>query len=202
MDYIPKDDGNFRKLIEVIYQRIPTHGPVLGMSAAEITALRDSIAAHQSLHSETVSALSAARAKVRERQTSKAALKKLVRKCTRQWKAHNNFTAPMGAELSLFARKRDFDPHQYKPVLRVRVLGGKILVGFRKKGVDGVNVYGRLQGEPDWKKLGYDGSSPFVDTRPLANPHQPESREYQARGVIKDVEIGQNSNIMVITFGG
>ncbi len=43
---------------------------------------------------------------------------------------------------------------------------------------------------------------PYVDTAPLAVANVPEVREYMGRGVINDVEIGLDSDIASLTFGG
>lgn len=75
-------------------------------------------------------------------------------------------------------------------------------IDFTKKGVDGVNVYSRLHGTVGWTKLGYDSNAPYFDTAPLQAPNIPEVREYKARGVLADVEIGVDSDIVTATFAG
>ena len=42
----------------------------------------------------------------------------------------------------------------------------------------------------------------LLDTSPLAAPGVAEGREYMARGILNDQEIGVASNIASITFGG
>lgn len=63
-------------------------------------------------------------------------------------------------------------------------------------------IYSRLSGAPEWTRLGMDSSSPYYDTRPLAVPGVAELREYLVRGIGADEEIGQDSNIVAIVFGG
>ena len=43
---------------------------------------------------------------------------------------------------------------------------------------------------------------PFLDETPLAQPGIPEQREYMARGVKGDDEIGQDSDIVTVTYAG
>ncbi len=43
---------------------------------------------------------------------------------------------------------------------------------------------------------------PFDDQTPLKTPGVFEEREYQARGVINDEEVGQPSNIVSVKFAG
>ena len=95
-----------------------------------------------------------------------------------------------------------FDPDTYKPVFTVRFKGGRITLSFKKRGVDGLAIYTRLGGTTDWTKLDVHTLSPYIDGRPLAVPGVPEIREYMARGILKDREIGLESDIVSIVFGG
>ena len=70
-----------------------------------------------------------------------------------------------------------------------------------KKGAHEINVYSRLQGEAQWQFLARDTHSPYIDTRPLANPAIPEVREYAARCVINDEEKGLLSDIVSAVAG-
>ncbi|HLG34481.1 MAG TPA: hypothetical protein VI757_06325, partial [Bacteroidia bacterium] len=57
--------------------------------------------------------------------------------------------------------------------------------------------------DPDaWEHLANDHHSPYHDTRALAVAGKPEVREYRARGVLGDVEIGQWSAVIKVTFSG
>lgn len=95
-----------------------------------------------------------------------------------------------------------FDPNSYKPEISVSIKGGLITLDFKKRGVDGLVIYSRLRGTQGWTKLGVDTSSPYIDGRPLAVPGVAETREYLARGIIDDEEIGLESDIVSITYGG
>ena len=59
-----------------------------------------------------------------------------------------------------------------------------------------------VKGQTAWTFLGRDTVSPYIDTRPLAQPNTPETREYMARGVIADAEVGVDSDIVVLVYGG
>lgn len=95
-----------------------------------------------------------------------------------------------------------FDPDTYKPVITVRLKGGHITLVFKKRGVHGLAIYTRLGGTTAWTKLDVHTLSPYIDGRPLAVPGVPEIREYMARGILKDREIGLESDIVSIVFGG
>jgi len=60
----------------------------------------------------------------------------------------------------------------------------------------------RLRGVPLWERIAFEHHAPHFDTRPLAQSNVPEVREYMARGVVNDEEIGVDSDIVSITFAG
>ena len=67
----------------------------------------------------------------------------------------------------------------------------------------GVHIYARLVGQTVWTRIALDTSSPYIDGRPLAVAGVPEHREYMLRGCdINEAEVGQDSDIVSITFGG
>jgi hypothetical protein len=111
---------------------------------------------------------------------------------------------PSGADAQLQSSSSvtAFDPNAYKPVITVSIKGGLITLDFKKRGVDGLAIYGRLRGTMGWTKLGTDTSSPYIDGRPLTTPGVAEVREYMARGMIGDDEVGLESDIVSINFAG
>ncbi|MEQ1748090.1 MAG: hypothetical protein ABL974_01610 [Prosthecobacter sp.] len=106
------------------------------------------------------------------------------------------------AQLQSSGSSSEFEPDAYKPVITVSIKGGHITFEFKKKGVDALVFYGRLRGSTTWTKLAVDTSSPYIDGRPLAVPGVAEVREYMARGMIDDEEIGLESDIVSLTYGG
>ncbi len=106
------------------------------------------------------------------------------------------------AQLQASSSKSEFYPDTYKAQLTVSIKGGLITLGFKKRGVVGLAIYGRLRGSQVWTKLGFNTLSPYIDGRPLAVAGVAETREYMARGVIDDEEIGIESDIVSITFAG
>ena len=77
-----------------------------------------------------------------------------------------------------------------------------VQVKFSKKGAEGINLYSRLQGETNWNKLSFFAHSPCIDARPLTVANQAENREYMCIGVIKDKEIGLQSDIVSVAYAG
>ena len=78
----------------------------------------------------------------------------------------------------------------------------QIRIRFVRGNVRGVNGYSRHAGESDRTLFGIDSSSPLYDKRPLVHPGQAETREYMARGVVNDEEVGQDSNVVNVLYGG
>jgi len=112
------------------------------------------------------------------------------------------YTPAIGEELGIIGEETVFVENDYKPTFKGKSLPGNNEISFEKKGVAGQNIYSHPVGgdQTVWVKIGYDSSSPYNDTRPPATPGTPENREYKGRGVINDVEIGQWSDVLTLTF--
>ncbi len=107
---------------------------------------------------------------------------------------------PAGGLLSLKAPKSGFDPRTFKPVLKVKIAGGVVRLSFTKEECTAVAIYSRLRGTSEWTSQAVRLNSPFLDLTPLAVPHSPEVREYAARGILRDKEVGFLSDIVTITL--
>lgn len=119
--------------------------------------------------------------------------------------SNTNYTEAIGMDLGIIGEETNFDQDSFKSVISGKSMPGSVTITFSKKGIDGVNVYSLPVGSTDpaiWEKLSYDGHSPYHDTRPLATAGTPENRQYKVRGVINDLEIGQWSDIITVTFAG
>jgi hypothetical protein len=64
-----------------------------------------------------------------------------------------------------------FDADNYKANLKwIKIVAGKVQVGFNKNGADGVNVYRRIKGQAPWTMLGRANKSPWTDIAEAAAP--------------------------------
>lgn len=111
-------------------------------------------------------------------------------------------TGAIADDLQIVGEADDFNAETYKPEISGQVFSGYVRIKFTKKGVDGVKIYVRLKGQTVWRLLSFDTNSPYDDFTALATPGVAEVREYQAFGVIDDVQIGQPSDIASVTFAG
>ena len=77
---------------------------------------------------------------------------------------------------------------------------GRVELGFHKGKSKGVNISSKRGAETAKTFLARDTEAPYVDTRPLLVPGQPEQRTYQATYVgAGDVEVGDPGNELTIT---
>ncbi len=203
MDYIPKKRSDRYLWYKNLSDNIATEGPKFGLTAGEATAAK-ALADANLAKMDATDAAEAALDGVRqvERTTEATNLTQLRAKIA-NWKTVPSFPAS-GSEavLKLKGAEVALDPATYKPVIKVSIEAGRIKIEFVKKGVDGVSVYCRLRGTNAWRRIGVDTSSPYFDTAPLGQNGVAEVREYMARGIIGDEEIGVDSDIISITFAG
>lgn len=203
MDYIPTKRAERYLWWKNVRDSIDIEGPKFALAAADITAAK-AVATNQCLKMEATDAAEAALDGARTTEkavttTNTAAIRGYVR----NWKTLPGYPAS-GSEgvLGLRGSESASDPSTFKSVIKLSLDGNQIKLEFTKAGVDAVVVYSRLRGTLGWTKLGTDSASPYYDTRPLASPGTPEVREYMVRGQLDDEEVGLDSDIVSIAFGG
>lgn len=131
-----------------------------------------------------------------------AGIFKRMAKTVQRIKNHPKYTDIIGKDLGIIGAEDTFNPDEYKTELTTEVFPGHVRISFVKGDVEAVNIHSRTEGETDWVFLATDQHSPYNDSRPLADPNTPETREYMGMGVIDDEEIGQPSDIASAVFGG
>lgn len=201
-DFIPTKDASLVNWANNYKTKIATHGPTLGLTAAQITAQQNRctnvINSIQTVEVKKSDYQSAVEAK----DTTKTTEIGVLRTDIGAMKTNAAMTAAIAADLGIVGTPDAFDPSTFKTQLTVEVVAGSVRIKFVKSKTDGVNIYARLKGQSAWTFLARDTASPYVDTRPLATPGTAEVREYMAFGVIDDAQIGQQSDIASVTFGG
>jgi hypothetical protein len=201
-DFIPAKDTALINWSNNYKTKIATHGPTLGLTAAQITA-------QQNRCTNVINAIQQVELKkndwqssVEAKETAKTTEIGALRTDIAAMKTTAAMTPAIAADLSIVGTPDTFDPTTFKTQLTVEVVAGSVRIKFVKSKTDGVNIYARLKGQSAWTFLARDTASPYVDTRPLAAPGVAEVREYMAFGVIDDAQIGQQSDIVSVTFGG
>jgi hypothetical protein len=201
-DFIPANMAAYRAWLFNLKTEIANIGPTIGLTALQITAIQDTCQTQIDLIDALTAAEAAFALVTFNTRNGKATTDTELRDHIRQWKAATGWTDAMAATLAVQTSSAPFDPDTYKPAFTVKIIGGEIRIDWKRKGVQAVNVYVRLRGQTGWTKLGLDTNSPYIDGRPLAVAGAPETREYLLRGVMEDQEIGLDSDIMSVIWGG
>jgi hypothetical protein len=118
-------------------------------------------------------------------------------------KGSPNYTTAIGEDMGIIGPVDSFNADTYKPIIKAKAFNGYVRIAFVKQDVaiDRVNIYTRFKGQSIWVFLSTATLSPYNDSRPL-NDDVPETREYMVRGVVNDAEVGLNSDIVSVLFGG
>ena len=201
-DYLPKTEPELRQWITLYKEKINKVGVSLGLSPEQI-------AAQQKICDDIVgSILNTYQLKhtLKGKNEAKHNLIKqtlpVLRKMVKQYKFSPTYSTDIGKGLGVEGAEIRISHSEASTVIKAQTFPKMVKIIWRKKHIDGVNIYGRLQGEPFFKLLGRDTKSPYFDTRALADGKTPEIREYMARAVFKDEEAGKESNIVTVVFGG
>ena len=201
-DYIPHARGDYRAWLLNLKTRIPTIGATLGLAAGVITAIQTACTAQIALIDAITAAETALQGAQAAELTGRTNTDLTLREAIGDWKRLTPWTNDIAAQLQAVGTSTPFDPLTYKPTFKVSIVAGEIRIDFKKRGVDGVAIYERLAGQTGWNRIGTDTSSPYIDGRPLATAGVAETREYMLRGMIKDTEIGLDSDVARIAWSG
>ena len=118
-------------------------------------------------------------------------------------KSNPNCTPAMRVAMGIDSKSTNKPAAQIKPTINVEAQPGHVRITGSKDYAELVNIYMRLVGATAWTLVGIRRKKfPFDDQTPLKTPGVPEAREYMARGVIGDDEVGDPSDIVPVTFGG
>ena len=201
-NFIPSSDAGLVRWTTNYKARLVLEAAALGLTPLEIaseTALCNAIA-------DVVGANFAAKTAYK---SSLAAKKQVIdsnvgaiRSFIKDIKRKPGYTSSIGMAMGVVGNSGVFDETTYQSSLKVEIHPSYVNIKFVKKGVQGINLYRRRNGDQNWEKLGFYGHSPCRDNSPLAVAGQPESREYRCIGVIKDQEIGMQSNIASVAYSG
>jgi hypothetical protein len=120
-----------------------------------------------------------------------------LRKLVQNIKSRPGYTETIGQDLGIIVADESTAPVVPTLVL-TSANAGAVTLGWNKAGWTGVKIQGRTSGG-NWIDLGVDLYSPFVDTRPLTVPGQPEKREYRASYLDGDTVLGGTSQVIEVT---
>lgn len=115
-------------------------------------------------------------------------------------KSHSNYTTSIGADLGIEVNNSEASDDNRRATIKLKTVPGKVMIKSKMKGVDAFNVYSRVADEEKFIFIGTSVIPWFADERPKLNG-APEKREYFIRLVIKNKEVGIQSDIATIVVG-
>lgn len=214
-DFFPNRIDEQRTWLANFIDKLPVQGPIVGMTAPEVTACTDAA-------TDALSAIDAAKAaedtynqKVKDKDAAIAAkISGVIRPAVKRFKTSPAYNSGIGEQLRVVGSDSDFDPDTFKPTGKATVIANEVKITFVKSEADGMAIYSRItSGKTDggapgmeadltqFSRLAIDYHSPYIDNRPLAQPNTPETREYYLRGLDNDAEFGLRSDIIKIVVG-
>ncbi len=120
-----------------------------------------------------------------------------LRKLVQNIKSRPGYTDTIGEDLGIIVTNDASAP--VAPTLSlVNAVAGGVTLNWNKGGWTGVKIQSRT-GNGNWMDVGMDLYSPFVDTRPLTTPGQPERREYRASYLDGDTVLTGMSQVIEVT---
>ena len=199
--FFPTSDAALSAWAVNYKNKIMLNGSTLGMTDSQITdevklcdMIIDAIA-------DSTNKKALAKAAVGNRKSVISTKGKLLKTNIARHKTSETYTNGIGNDLGIISPGTALDLAGYKPKLKVELFGNHIRIKFKKRGVEGINLYRQKKGATEWDFVSRVTKSPFDQVIVLENPGQPEHWNYQALGVVNDQEVGLASDVVEIVFG-
>jgi len=205
--YIPRTRGLRRPWATNLNTQVGIEGATLGLSSTQVTALEAKLTAYTTAENAVDAAELAVKNARATATAAKTAMLALVRPDVALMKKSGAYTDALGATMGIVGGSHVVHFQTYKPTFRktgtIFIENNLVHVKFIKGAAEAVNVYARLKGAADWTLIGSKIKySPFIDNRMLAVAGAAENRDYKIHGVYGDHEVGLDSPILSIAYGG
>ena len=128
-------------------------------------------------------------------------VEKKYRALVKRIKGADAYTPGIGENLLIESPKTTPDYSKYKPVFKLKLTAGQVLILWKKLQSQGVNIYKKVDSGA-WYKLDFDGTPNFLDTSATPPAGSTQTWNYKLRYVKGDKEIGEPSEVMSITVAG
>lgn len=203
-DYVPQSYPNLLAwLIKQETELTAQLATDINMSAADRTKLLAAVAVIKTQVAEIVDLMDSLEEKTADFPMILDQQMPIVRAVIKKTKADPLCLPSVVTQLDWEGDAETFNPETARPFIAAEAQPGRVKISGRKPGFDLVNIYHRKKGDVLWKVLVTGRQRfPFYDEAPLTVPGTPEVREYMARGVINDEEVGQPSEIREAVFAG
>jgi hypothetical protein len=202
-DYIPRTQKQLLLFLHNFKTKLPGYYSSLGLNDSEVAELMDRIDTYSTTLNERVAAETHLRQQVAAlRQSGKHLLsdKGGLRNLIKRLKTSANYSRTIGLDLAIEKEGTAFDILNAKPAFKLTSLvNGGVRIDYRKKGSEGVSVYRKMAGESEFKFIGTDTESPYIDL-PGEDNIIIGKIEYYLVYRYKDQEAGVRSNTQLITM--
>jgi hypothetical protein len=201
IDFVPRTFGELLLWFYNLDQQITTAGPILGLTPAQITEIKD-------VSQDSMDLINTGEVKKNEYGQALAARDlifsnqlQVVRRFVTLMKKSTSYTVALGEQLGITAGSKVVNTTQAKPVLQLSLEAGNVRIAFKKQHMPGISIFSRQRGGLNWVKIIQTSFSPFADLRSLSEAGKPEAREYMALFHDGYKEVGQESEIYSILTG-
>jgi hypothetical protein len=201
-DFYPKTDGDKVTFLNSFMNGFSVEAVGLGLLPADITALGTAVSAYQTAVGVKATAKAAAQSSGAACAATEATTQEALRAMVRRIKASPTYTQAIGELLGIERGTTSSSSTTSRPDLQANsVLNAEVELSFIKNGFTGVEIECRRGAEVDFRFLARDTEAPYIDNR--ANlTSAPETRQYRARYLQKDLCVGEFSDVLVVTVPG
>jgi hypothetical protein len=199
-DIIPTRDGDLDTFEENFKAKYPVAAAALGIDAGEITNTTTLVGNHRTAYGNYVAKKAEQKAAGEKNLLMKTASINEIRRAAAELKRRPGYTKEIGEELQIIGIDEDVPPtSEWRPVLKGKVDGEKVIIGFGKEFSDGIKLMSMRGEETEFTYLANDSYTPYYDTRPKLDAKKPENRQYQAWFILGDEIVGHPSDIITVT---
>lgn len=195
-DYVPKRDGDKVTWAGTLKAKIAIHGPTVGVSAPDITAMQgDCDTVVDEIGTFNTAKATFEQAGATKKTNVNAAVKK-IRVRAQAIKKHSGYTTAIGEALGIIGDEQTVDLATAQPELKLRKDPAGWRIEFNLKDFfEGVNIYKKTTTDAAFRKLTFDTHNPYIDNEPVDN-----GTRYYAFYVYGDTEVGVQSAEAVISL--
>lgn len=178
------------------------YGPMIGLTADQVTAQQNAAQGIVDKFNKVAQKRSELAEAVEAKQLCRTNEIKTICDAVIGYKRFTGFTDNIGKDLGVIANTLFVDISTLRPTLKCTVYPGYVSVSFNKQNMYGVTIFCRIKGTEGWTELTSKRNSPYKDARPLAEAGKAEHREYMAMCYDGEIDLGQQSDIVSVVFGG
>ena len=198
-DFLPKDKAGYVQWHDIFKTGVAELGAELGATADEITGVGTRNTDLHAKRTNTETKAAAAKQATGEEDAVMKAAQTADRTLAKKFKLSTSYTEAKGKRLGIEGSE-DTSTLTAPQLTGEAKANGRVELDFPKGKSKGVNIYTKRGAETAYTFLARDTEAPYVDSRALLVPGQPETRTYRATYVGPgDEEGGDPGNELTLT---